>query len=359
MKYKAIIIVFMLISQLLSAQVNAILHYLPTLSTAQVAAYKGYDIIVPDHEVINTSAASLRLMRQGNPDLMIFVYANKIEWHTPMFPDKPWSIKMTEELKKYPKWFLKGSDGKKLEFWPGTVLMNCQLDCPRYNISGKSYSYIEFFTEHYLNDIIGAYKRAGIKLDGMLDDELLKAISFIGNYGQNQAGVDSNEDGVADDAAELDRQWRLGNAYFLETIREAMGENFVIIANGGHGYYMQYCNGKMFEYFPEIYLNEKDKLFEAWPENMRNASGMEIALFNARANAYGKTDNWQFSLCSAMLLDNIIYSHGQNTPFDKKYDLHLGEPLGKFYQENGNFVRKFQNGAVYVDPLRKTGRIEK
>ncbi len=358
MKNIVILSVFMLFSGPNFAQITAVLHYLPTLSEKQVASYKGYDMIVPDHEVIISSPESLRLMRKDNPGLLILAYANKIEWHEPMFRDKIWSLWMTNELKNYPKWFMRGVDGQKLEFWPGTVLMNCRLDCPRYIINGVSYSYIEFFTKHYLKDIIGAYNRAGIQLDGILDDELLKSISFISSYGKNH-GIDSDGDGVDDNHAELDRQWRLGNQYFLKTIRKEMGANFIIVGNGGHGFYMGECNGKQMEYFPEIYLNEKDKLFEAWPENMRNASGMEIALFNARANAYGKTDNWQFSLCSAMLLDNIIFSHGQNTPFDKKYNLHLGEPLGKFYQENGNFVRKFQNGSVYVDPLRKTGRIEK
>ncbi|MFZ2310477.1 MAG: putative glycoside hydrolase [Patescibacteria group bacterium] len=345
--------------ELLTAQVTAVLHYLPTLSASQVAAYKGYDMIIPDHEVINNSPDALKQMRRDNPELIILAYANKIEWHSPMYNDKPWSLKMVAELKKYPKWFLKGTDGKQLEFWPGTVLMNCRLDGPRYNIHGKSYSYIEFFTERYIADVIGAYKKAGVRLDGILDDELLKSISFIGSYGGNHNGVDSDEDGLDDDPAELNRQWRLGNAYFLKTVRETMGEDFMIIGNGGHGYYMQWCNGKQMEYFPEIYLNENDHLTEAWAENMNNAAGMRYAFFNARANAYGKKDNWQFSLCSAMMLDNVIFSHGQNMPYDKKYELHLGQALGASYAENGTYKRRFQNGTVYVDPVAKKSWIEK
>lgn len=343
----------------LLAQVTAVLHYLPTLSEAQVASYKGYDFIIPDHEVINNSPEALRQMRRDNPDLMILAYANKIEWHDPMFQDKPWSLKMVAEFKKYPKWFLRGTDGEKLEFWEKTVLMNCRLDCPRYIINGKSYSYIEYFTERYIKDIIGAYQRAGIELNGILDDELLKSISFIGYYGHNNHGIDSDGDSLNDEPAELDRQWRLGNAYFLKAIRQAMGHDFMIIGNGGHGYYMQWCNGKQMEYFPEIFLNEHDKLTEAWPENMKNASGMQYAFFNARANAYGKKDNWQYSLCSSVLLDNVIFSHGQNTPYDKKYELHLGGALTPFYQENGIFIRKFQKGTVYVDPIAKTARVER
>ena len=347
------------LSLLLNAQKTAVHHYLPILTTQQVSNYYGYDVIIVDPEVIYTSVDNLRLMREANPNLIILVYSNKIEWYDPMFNDKPWELRMLAELKKYPKWFLQDTAGKTLEFWPGTVLMNCRLDCPKYLIDGKSYSYVEYFTERYLKDVIGAYKRANIKLDGILDDELFKSISFVGNYGRNKNGIDSNGDRQNDEPIELNRQWRLGNAYFLNAVRETMGNKFIITGNGGHGFYMQWCNGKMFEYFPEKYLNESDKRLEAWPENMCNASGMKISIFNARADSYGQKDNWFFTLCSVMLIDGAIFSHGQNQPYNKKYNLNLGKPLGSYYGENDVYRRKFQNGTVVVDPFTKMARIEK
>ena len=340
-------------------QLTAVHHYLPILTEEQAKSYKGYDFIIPDHEVIFTSANNLKLMRRDNPNLFIFVYANMIEWHDPMFPDKPWSRKMTTELLKYPKWFMRDLYGKKLEFWQGTVLMNCRLDGPRYEIDGKSYSYIEWFTERYIQDVIEAYQKAGIHLDGILDDELLKSISFIGDYGKNRNGIDSDGDGKNDNPKELDRQWRLGNAYFLSELRRTMSDDFVIMGNGGNGYYMDYCDGKMFEYFPEVYLNESDKLTEAWPLNMDHAMGMKIALFNARANAYGKTDNWLFTLCSAMLLDNSVFSHGQNTPYEEKYDLHLGKKMGKYHQIGNLVSQKFERGVINIDPVAKKAWVDK
>ncbi|MEI6835809.1 MAG: putative glycoside hydrolase [Candidatus Falkowbacteria bacterium] len=357
---KLIFLAFLaIISSSLAAQLSAVHHYLPVLSAEQARSYKGYDFIIPDHEVIFNSPENLKLMRKDNPGLQILVYANKIEWHEPMFSDKPWSLKMVAELQKYPKWFLRDLLGYKLEFWPGTVLMNCRLDCPRYIINGKSYSYIEYFTENYIKEVIGAYRKAGIRLDGLLDDELLKSISFITHYGKNRNNVDGDGDGLNDDPNEFNRQWRLGNAYFLNKVREAMGPDFVIIGNGGHGYYLDYCNGKMFEYFPEVYLNETDQLTEAWPENMNHAAGMEIAIFNARANAYGKKDNWLFTLCSAMMLDQVIFSHGQNMPYDEKYNLHLGKALGNHYQVGNVVSRKFAKGIVHVDPVAKKAWIER
>ena len=333
MKKIIFLALFMSLYVLAQGQKTYVMHYLPILTGEQVGAYQGYDMIVVDHEVINTSAANLRRMRQDNPELLILVYSEKMQWHNPMYPDKPWSILMVEELKKYPKWFLLDAKGKNMTFWPGTIMMNCRLDGPRYQIGKKSYSYIEFFTERYINDIIGTYHKEGIRLDGILDDDLFKEISFLGE-------VDGNRDGVPDEKTELNRQWRLGNAYFLEKVREKMGKDFLIIGNGGHRYYLDWCNGKQMEHFPEIYIG-------SWLDNMNNANTMEIALFNART---GEENNWFFTLCSSMLLDNTWFSFGQNTPYETKYDLKMGQPKGAFFQNSdGTFSRLFEKGKVTVD----------
>lgn len=340
---KILIILFIIISGTIKAQKTYVMHYLPILGYEQARAYSGYDMIIVDHEVINTSADWLRYMRVINPSLKILVYAEKMQWHRPMFPDKPWSIKMLNFVSKYPNWFLLSPTGDNLTFWPKTVMMDIRPTGFRYNINGKSYNYIEFFTERYLNDIINSFKTKGIKLDGVLDDDLLKEISFL------NGGVDANRDGLEDEAGELNRQWRLGNAYFLEKIRQKMGENFLIIGNGGHGYYLDWCQGKQMEHFPETYIG-------SWFNNMTNASGMKIALFNART---GNKSNWFFTLCSSVLLDNTWFSEGQNIPYDNKYDLKLGKPLNKVYQENGVFIRQFEYGMVHVNPETETAWIKR
>lgn len=340
MKKILILVILALFFATTWAQKTYVMHYLPILNHNQAESYTGYDGIVVDHEVINTSASELNYMRSVNPRLKILVYVEKMQWHMPMFPDKPWSIWMTETLKKYPRWFLLNPEGKNLSFWPGTVMMDCRANGYRYG----NYNYIEFFTKHYISEILGAYLKADIKVDGILDDDLMKEISFL------SGGVDANRDGVEDESEELNRQWRLGNAYFLKKVRQVMGPDFLIIGNGGHGYYMDYCQGKQMENFPEIYIGD-------WTKNMTNAAGMKIAFFNART---GEKDNWMFAVCSAMLLDNTWFSQGQNTPYDKKYDLQLGSTKGPFYQNQGQvFLREFQNGTIHVDPINEEAWITK
>lgn len=343
MKKIVVFFYFALLALGVWGQKTYVMHYLPGLSKEQVESYKGYDMVIVDHEVINTSPDNLRYLRHLNPQVQILAYVEKMQWHNPMFPDKPWSLDVVAYLEGFPKWFLFDPKGKNLTFWPGTVMMNIRLDGWRYNIAGKTYSYIEWFTERYLEDIIDAYSRAGIKLNGILDDDLFKDISFM------EKGVDSDFDGKADNYPELDRQWRLGNEYFLKKVRQKMGPDFLIIGNGGHGFYMNVCDGKQFEHFPEIYIG-------SWYDNLNNANGMKIALFNARDK---NLDNWMFTICSAMLLDNTWFSYGQNTPYEEKYDLKLGRPLGFFYEEAGGFARRFENGIVHVDPHNDRGWIER
>lgn len=343
MKKILLLVILTSIMIITQAQKTYVMHYLPNLSHNQAEAYTGYDAIVVDHEVIITSADELKYMREVNPNLKILVYAEKMQWHSPMFPDKPWSIWMTRSLGSYPKWFLLDPSGKNLCFWQGTVMMDIRPNGHRYTINGKSYNYVEYFTKHYIEDILKKYQKSGIKLNGVLDDDLFKEISFL------SAGVDADRDGIQDEPNELNRQWRLGNAYFLKEVRRVMGNDFLIIGNGGHGYYMDYCQGKQMENFPEIYIGD-------WAQNMTNAAGMKVALFNARAD---EKDNWLFTICSTMLLDNTWFSQGQNTPYDKKYDLQLGEPLDSFSQEEGVFIRRFQNGTVHVDPVTEIAWITK
>lgn len=336
---KLLLIFFFLPLGIIFGQKTYVMHYLPILTESQAKSYIGYDAIVVDHEVIHTSAGQLKMLKRINPKLKILVYSEKMQWHRPMFPDKPWSLWMTKTLEKYPKWFLLSPTGKNLVFWPGTVMMDCRLNGFKYTIDGKKYSYIEYFTDRYIKDVIMAYKNNAIKLDGVLDDDLFKDIHFL------EGGVDANRDGLEDEASELNRQWRLGNAYFLKEVRKTMGSDFLIIGNGGHGYYMDVCQGKQMENFPEIYIGN-------WGNNMSHAAGMKIAFFNARE------DNWLFTTCSAMLLDNVWVSYKQNAPYQDKFDLKLGEATGSFYQENGIFIRKFQRGTVFVDPSKEKAWVE-
>jgi len=325
------------------AQKTAVHWYLPTMSLEEAGRLKGYDLIMVDPELVFNNRESLNVLRADNPRLKIYCYFNAVEWFNPMWPDKPWSKNIVAFLDKKDEWFLKGKDGRRLTFWTGMQTMNCRPDCPKLPVysENKKISYIEFITDRFINDILKEYR-----FDGVIMDNLWNKIHWLGKYGVNKSGFDYGSLPDKDSTA-LNRLWKQGMDYSLNEIKKFGGPDFVIIGNPGHLSYPQ-CSGKMFENFPEIYLNEADTLYQAWYENLNNASAFKgPCIFNACA------DNYFFTLCSTMLLDNVYFSYLQNTKYESKYDLELGRSLALAQADNGLYRRAYEKGIVFVDPLFK------
>ena len=359
MKKFVLVAILAIISLGTRAQITGVLHYLPTMSDFQAKSYAHYDMITVDPEVIFNSPDALKLLRRENPSIKIFLYVNITEWYVPMFPDKPWSIYILKELEKHEGWWLHGTDRKRIEFWHGTNTMNLSINGFKVKIGGKKVTYVEYITEHLIKDVIDEFKRQGIRLDGAHFDQVLpKPFDWLGHYGINHSGLDANGDGKEDQAGSANIAWRLGMQYCMEKVRDSQGQDFVIIANGGNGFFLKsnsgkvLCNGKQFEDFPDKYLDEGDAQTGGWLTNMNNASNLDLVMFNARK------DNWLFTIASAMLLDNVIFAYIQNSPYEDKFNLHLGDAKGKFTQAGPTYLREYQNGIVYVNPFEKKAWIK-
>jgi hypothetical protein len=65
-----------------------------------------------------------------------------------------------------------------------------------------------------------------------------------------------------------------------------------------------------------------------------------------------------FTIASAMLLDNVIFAYSQNSPYEDKFNLNLGNPTTKFTQNGQEFSRQYEKGKVYVNPYTKKAWIE-
>jgi len=335
------------------AQITTEHWYLPTMSLEQAHQLKGYDEVIVDPEVIFNNRASLDALRLDNKNVKIYCYFNVVEWFNPMFDDKPWSKNIVAFLNKHEEWFLHGGNGERISFWPGMQTMNCAINCPGANVysteADEKINYINFISERFIDDILKTYH-----FDGVVTDNLWPKIDWIGYYGVNQSGLDY---GIAKDDSRrseiLNEAWRAGMSYCLNQIKK-FDPSLIIIGNPGNMSYPQ-CSGKMFENFPEIYLNEADTIFEAWYENISNASMWPLdknipaghCIFNARKN------NYFFTLCSSMLLNGVSFSYLQNTKYEEKYKLNLGSALGPSKISNGIYTRSYEKGIVMVDPYAK------
>ncbi|MFA5754247.1 MAG: putative glycoside hydrolase [Patescibacteria group bacterium] len=330
---------FLIMGATAITQKTAVHHYLPTMSASVATSYLGYDYVIVDQDLIYNDIQSLQWLKDSGAKVLC--YFNIVEWFNPMFPDKPWSVKMVEFLNRYPDWWLHGTDGKRITFWEGMYTMNCASDCPRHQINGTGVNYIEFATDRFIRDVLQRFP-----FDGVLMDNYWDKVSWLGRYRINQSGIDRNRDGQSDSSEELNAAWRSGLTSALEKIRDFGGERFIITANPGHLFYTKYCSGKMFENFPEIYLAENDGRYQAWYANMNNAAALSGPnFFNARV------DNYFFTLCSSQLVDNAVFSYLQNTAYDSKWRLDLGQPLKPAeVTPTGIHCRQFDNGQVFVDP---------
>lgn len=333
-----------------AAQKTAVHWYLPTMSFEQAQQLNGFDLVIVDPEVIFNNQGSLDALRASNPNVKIFCYFNVVEWFNPMFDDKPWSKNIFAFLNEKEEWFLHGQDGQRISFWKGMQTMNCLVDCPAAKVYSKNpdeeINYINFISERFVDDILKTYH-----FDGVLMDNLWDKVDWIGNYGNNNGldyGLINSLDTEQEKKELLNIYWNMGLNYCLNKIKN-FDQSLTIIGNPGNLSYAPQCSGKMFENFPEIYLNEADTIFEAWYENISNASVFSNGpnIFNARK------ENYFFTLCSSMLLDNVYFSYLQNTKYEDKYQLNLGKALASAKINNGIYCRAYEKGILMVDPYQK------
>ncbi len=315
-------------------QIYGVLWYLPTMTLEQANNLKNYDLIVIDYENFINNPESVNQLKMQNNKIKIILYLNQTEIFEPMWNDKPWSIKLLEELNKRPEWWLRQPDGSKLGAWTNMYALDMRDNCPL--IKGERYW--QFIAKKFLN-ILRDKKIDGCLIDNCWGDDPV-GIGWLATY-RGQNGFDFNRDGQPDDDLDkISRNWTSGMKNYIRSIRKEKGENFIIIANPGNDSYQE-VDGKQFETFPYPYHNLKGG--NNWEINMRIAAGYKIALINP------DPDNYWIGLCSSVMLDNCIFVNSQNTQYSEEYDLKLGKPLGAMKKiSNNTYARKFDNGQVYI-----------
>lgn len=345
MKKLMFILSFLLLNVSAWSQKTAALWYLPTMNTYQAMSLAPYDLVVIDIENLFNNSGMLDLMISENPKIKIFAYLNQTEIFDPMFNDKPWSIKLLEELKQKPQWWLKQPDGKTMGAWTGMKALDMRFDCPE--IDGQKY--YQWMAAKYL-EVLKDPRISGCLLDNSWGDDVA-GISWLATYNGNK-GFDFNGDKKADtDLGAINASWTKGMKEYIKLIREAKGEDFTIIANPGNLSYKE-VDGKQFENFPYIYHQLSPG--HDWEANIMIARKFKIAIINPDLK------DWFFGAATTMLLDNEAYlCVQQNEPYRDYYDLELGSPLSKTKEiEPGIWSRQFTKGNVFVNPKLKKAWIE-
>lgn len=333
----------------------------PIMGKSDAINLARHDILIVDLENKFNNRRLLLMIKKMNPEIKILAYSNPMEIFTTLYSNRPWQNKVINEItKNKAKWILKSIENdngvlkeKYTNFWPGMLMLNMSVECPKVN--GKRYYQwmSEKITTEILSDPI---------FDGYFQDNGTTNISWVEAKGNVKIDIDG--DMQAEKDSYVDRKWGDGMNEYLAEIRDYGLErsfelkddfpgkkDFIIITNKGDLNLLNTVDGKFFEKFPNNYLGE------TW------ANGWRQSISNARKTGpytilQVERGSLEFGISSALLLDNAYLAIGQDDAgYYPELNLNVGYPTGKLKTEGTTFTREYQKAKVAVEPLQEKGSV--
>ena len=321
------------------------------ITEAEARTMAKWDILLVDMEVQHYSPNSLKLIRKYNPKIKILAYLASQEVRGD-------SHDLTGTLRKRlydqinDRWWLRDTSGNKVYWWPGNPIFNVTGNCPK-DDDGKRYS-----------DFLGGFIKDEILSTGLWDgvflDNVWEGIDFMSGF-----NIDLNQDGTGETQKELSASWKQGMTSLLNNVRQTLGPDYIMIGNGGEGYY-KYLNGSLYEHFP----------YQGWAYTMnkyrfitQNGYSPAIGILNSNVGNSGKRTDYQkmrYGLASALLGDGFYsFDNGDQTHVEMwwydEYESYLGRPTsvainvanGGTKLTEGVWRRDYEKGVVLVNSTDK------
>jgi len=317
----------------------------PTISEDEADSLANFQLVIADMENLVNNPANLRAIKKRNPKVKLLAYSNPMELFWPMVSARPLQKEILEKVKASGKWWLKQPNGEPVVFWPGMRMLNLSTACPKVNGERYNQWVARFLLEKALADSVW---------DGYIEDNSGGDVFWIGSYGNNK-GIDADNDGRGDDEETLDSSWSAGIHEFLKIIRQAKGENFIMVGNKGTLEFLDILDGKMFEEFPNDYLGGEEA--DGWYQSMANYSQTgPFSIIQAR-QIPNDPQHRLFILASALLGDGY-YAYGQDLVRRFPEYREIGQALGQAQEMlDGSWQREFAGATVKVFPEKRKGEI--
>jgi len=316
------------------------------ISASEAKELAQWDILVIDMEVQRLTLNSLKLIKKYNPDVKLLAYLAVAD-----IRGDSGTLSGTLRKKLYnqidARWWLKDASGNKVEWWPGNPLINVSDNVEKSN--GKDWA--DVLANFLANDLMSTGYWDGVFLDNLWSD-----VSFLKRVAQ----VDINNDGKEDATKYMNDEWRDGMTQVLQKVRNKLGSQKLIVANGGE-YYDDYVNGVLYEHFPAKGWKQTMQKYELI---LNSGQAPVIGILNVNVQNTGKKTDYQkmrFGLASALLDDGYYsFDNGDQTHHEiwwyDEYDAYLGAPagapveiFGKTNFTDGVWRRDFKNGLVLVN----------
>jgi len=255
-------------------------YYLtPTMTINEARDLARWDVVILGLEIQYTSPGVFAAMRQRNPDIIILAYALSEEvpntYSQISDPNHP-HAKLYSGID--PTWFLVGSGGQTVSFWPGTRMLNVTSSAPLRN--GKRWS---TYLPQFLHDEVIS---TGL-WDGLFYDNVFENVDWAAGAG----GIDLNRNGQAESAATVNAQWLAGMTTMMRTSRQLEGDDVLILGNGGNAY-SDFLNGRLFESFP-YEVDGWDGQMAQYFAYLRNGQQPRLTLINSNTNNTGNQADYR------------------------------------------------------------------
>jgi len=341
--------------------------YFGSLGSADLEKLARWDLLVLSKRAEDVHQAELAQLRQFNSDITLI--AHMAVGYGRDFTDPPINADLSAALEAN-NWWMKNTAGERVVFGPGNVMLNMTLECPT-NAEGQRLC-------DWLPGYIAERLYAGGRWDGVFLDYCVDRIAWLDRY--LEYPIDHDLDGQPAEAAALDESWRLGMRQCVSRLRELVGDDFLLVANGNNTLY-DVCDGDTREDFPEMHGD--------WYQNMMNEEHGYLAFESLYRQPTTNIINtiWDgdvtpegpvrgpefdrellFGLTSTLVFGSGYFScdaldHSEMWWFEY-YDVDLGEPLGRAEDVEANpgrdawwvdlteliKARRFENGIAVINP---------
>lgn len=326
------------------------------ITEAEARDLAKFDLLILDMETQENSPQSLRLIRQLNPKVIILAYItsqeiyddiSSVAGNTGAFMRRKLRASISSN------WWLKDASGARISFWPGTYMLNLSNSCPT-NSSGQRFN-------DYLSEFVATNIASSGYFDGVFYDNTWGDVSWV-----NGGSIDIDSDGLKEANSEVDKLWAEGFKKVLQSTKDRLGKDFIIVGNGRVFWdYQGLLNGMMLESFPSSWENGgtwKGSM-ETYLKLPQQNQSPQLSIINVNKKNQLDYKGMRFGLTSSLLGDGYysfdydITNHSQAWWYDE-YSVNLGPAQSAPYNllANNNSIiqpglwrRDFKFGSIFVN----------
>ena len=346
-----------------------------SLAEADLEMLSRWDLLVLSKRAEDIHQAELAELRAFNPDARLIA-------HFPVaygcgYTQPPINGDLSAALEAN-NWWMLDTEGERVQMNGNSFMLNMSLDCPT-NAQGQRLC-------EWLPGYIAERLQEGGRWDGVFLDYCVDRIAWWDPY--LDYPIDHDLDGNPAAAEELNESWRLGMRKCVTKLRDLVGDDFLLVANGNNTLY-DWCDGDTREKFPNMHGD--------WYENMMNEEHGYLA-FEAlyrqpttniinyiwegeitpdgprRGGSFDR--EFLFGLTSTLVFGGGYFSCDDTAHAEvwwiEYYDVDLGQPLGRAEDVQAYpgqqavgvdhteliKMRRFEKGIAVINPTTWFHRIE-